>query len=175
MLNKIILSLFVYILIFSNAFATSKIDNVIAERVKAISTIDINYENINQQLINIENHIVGKNTNIEETNSYIKILNQIENQIEEAQQEDKNNLEFVEKRMELLGKQNDSIIEDISISNKRKEFNIEEKILKTKIAKNDLILAKINELEKLILNFRNKTLLDSILIRQNNIIDNFYI
>lgn len=170
MLNKIILSLFVYILIFSNAFATSKIDNVIAERVKAISTIDINYENINQQLINIENHIVGKNTNIEETNSYIKILNQIENQIEEAQQEDKNNLEFVEKRMELLGEQNDSMIEDISISNKRKEFNIEEKILKTKIAKNDLILAKINELEKLILNFRNKTLLDSILIRQNNII-----
>ena len=170
MLNKIILSLFVYILIFSNAFATSKIDNVIAERVKAISTIDINYENINQQLINIENHIVGKNTNIEETNSYIKILNQIENQIEEAQQEDKNNLEFVEKRIESLGEQNDSIIEDISISNKRKEFNIEEKILKTKIAKNDLILAKINELEKLILNFRNKTLLDSILIRQNNII-----
>lgn len=167
---KKIFILLLLLLNSNNLFASSKINKVAAERVKAVSTVEIDYNDLNKQLGEIEKKLLKKDTTIEDTNNYIKILNNIENLINEAKKEDETNLSYVQKRIESLGEKPEDVVEDQTVVNQRKEFLVEENLIRTKISKNDLILTKLNELEELILNFRNQTLLDNILNRQSEVV-----
>ena len=171
MIKKTLLIILFFISSLNITFASYRINKIVADRVKAVSTIEINYDTLNKQLSEIETKLLKKNITIEDTNNYIKILNSVENLINEANKEDETNLNYVKKRIESLGeKPTGNLVEDKVVVNKRKEFAVEENLLKTKITKNDLILAKLNELETLILNFRNQTLLDNILNRQSDLV-----
>lgn len=168
---KKIFILLLVLLNSNNLFASSKINKIAIERVEAVSTVEIDYNNLNKQLSEIEQKLLKRDITVEDTNNYIKILNNIENLINEAKKEDETNLSYVQKRIESLGeKPEDNVVEDQTVVNQRKEFLVEENLIKTKIAKNDLILTKLNELEELILNFRNQTLLDNILNRQSEVV-----
>ena len=168
---KKIFILLLVLLNSNNLFASSKINKIAIERVEAVSTVEIDYNNLNKQLSEIEQKLLKRDITVEDTNNYIKILNNIENLINEAKKEDETNLSYVQKRIESLGeKPEDNVVEDQTVVNQRKEFLVEENLIKIKIAKNDLILTKLNELEELILNFRNQTLLDNILNRQSEVV-----
>ena len=158
-MKKLFLILIFFIFSFNEIFAKSKLDTIVAERIEAVSTVNINYDEINSQLSELEKILLSKNVTVKNTNDYIKILNNIENQILSAKNEDETNLNFVKKRIESLGERpTNNSKEDITLINRINEFDAEEKILKSKIAKNDLILIKIDELEKVVLSIRNRNL-----------------
>ena len=73
-------------------------------------------------------------------------------------------MEFVQKRIEALGPEPaDGSQELEAIAKKRKEFNEEASYQKGQIAEVDVLLAKIDELDALIINVRNSQLLGSLL------------
>ena len=49
-MKKLFLLLIFFIFSFNEIFAKSKLDTVVAERIEAVSTININYDEINSQL-----------------------------------------------------------------------------------------------------------------------------
>ena len=174
-MKKLFLLLIFFIFSFNEIFAKSKLDTVVAERIEAVSTVNINYDEINSQLLELEKILLSKNVTVKNTNDYIKILNNIENQILSAKNEDETNLNFVKKRIESLGERpTNNLKEDITLINRRNEFDAEEKILKSKIAKNDLILIKIDELEKVVVSIRNRNLFENIFSRQANILNSTF-
>ena len=174
-MKKLFLLLIFFIFSFNEIFAKSKLDTVVAERIEAVSTVNINYDEINSQLSELEKILLSKNVTVKNTNDYIKILNNIENQILSAKNEDETNLNFVKKRIESLGERpTNNSKEDITLINRINEFDAEEKILKSKIAKNDLILIKIDELEKVVLSIRNRNLFENIFNRQANILNSTF-
>lgn len=174
-MKKLFLILIFFIFSFNEIFAKSKLDTIVAERIEAVSTININYDDINSQLSELEKILLSKNVTVKNTNDYIKILNNIENQILSAKNEDETNLNFVKKRIESLGERpTNNSKEDITLINRINEFDAEEKILKSKIAKNDLILIKIDELEKVVLSIRNRNLFENIFSRQANILNSTF-
>ena len=174
-MKKLFLILIFFIFSFNEIFAKSKLDTIVAERIEAVSTININYDEINSQLSELEKILLSKNVTVKNTNDYIKILNNIENQILSAKNEDETNLNFVKKRIESLGERpTNNSKEDITLINRINEFDAEEKILKSKIAKNDLILIKIDELEKVVLSIRNRNLFENIFSRQANILNSTF-
>ena len=130
-MKKLFLLLIFFIFSFNEIFAKSKLDTVVAERIEAVSTININYDDINSQLSELEKILLSKNVTVKNTNDYIKILNNIENQILSAKNEDETNLNFVKKRIESLGERpTNNSKEDITLINRINEFDAEEKILK---------------------------------------------
>ena len=137
---KKIFILLLVLLNSNNLFASSKINKIAIERVEAVSTVEIDYNNLNKQLSEIEQKLLKRDITVEDTNNYIKILNNIENLINEAKKENETNLSYVQKRIDSLGeKPEDNVVEDQTFVNQRKEFLVEENLIKTKIAKNDLM------------------------------------
>ncbi len=135
---------------------------------------EISYKDINKQLANIEKDLLNTKAPINSiTSDYIKALNDMQDKTNIAKQQAETNLGFIQKRIEALGEapKDDRVKEAYSISSKRKEFSKEETDVKSKIAEADLILTKIDELEKLILKIRNRALLNNILDRQQNFIN----
>ena len=135
------------------------------------ATTIINYKEINKQLDDIKNGLLKKDVKTKDTTDYLKKLNEIENQISDIKKQDETDLEFLLKKIEALGElPKDGVKEDYTISLKRKDFSKDELKIKTKMTENDLILAKIEELEKLISTTRNKILLNNILDKQIEIV-----
>ncbi len=154
--------------------ATANTNQVVAiSKVDNLTTAEVNYRDINKQLSNIEKDLLNTKAPINSvTSDYIKTLNDMQDRVNAAKQEAETNLGFVQKRIEALGEApKEGAKEPYSISSKRKEFTKEETDVKSKITEADLILTKIDELEKLISNIRNKALLDNILDRQQNFIN----
>lgn len=78
-----------------------------------------------------------------------------------------NEQENVQKKIDVLGENNNN--EAVTISKQRKEFNILFDKNKTKIIEIDIQIAKIEEIHNLILKTRNQQLLNNILVKQSSI------
>ena len=129
-------------------------------------TNEVDYININKDLQKIQDTLTKKDVLVIDTIGYIKTLNTIRDKVADVNDKLKIQIKFVEKKIDALGEAPSDNKEDRVIFSKRKNFLKEENSIKIKIAEGDLILAKIDELEKIILTIRNKKLLNSVFNRQ---------
>lgn len=167
-MNKLLFLIFS--LFLNNSFAQAP-SNAITAKVESVLTKDVDYNSINKEIAAIEDELLKNPSNITITSDYIRSLNGFNSQVLSAKQEAEKNLTFVEKRIGALGElPENGAKETFNISKRRKEFNAEKDLLKSKIAEADLILTKIDEIENIIVNMRNKVLLENILDRQTSII-----
>lgn len=150
---------------FTPAIADDGIDAV--TQVIEANQNSVDYTKISKELEVIENSIRSGEVSQDAMKDYIKSLSTLDGQIQDAKKQSDSELSFVQKRIEALGEepQNDEKEPEL-IAGKRREFNSEANSLKAKIAEFDIVLAKVDELENLILNTRNKELIDNLLDKQ---------
>lgn len=139
--------------------------------VDSISSNEISYQAVNKQLSDIEETLKSGQIPMEKINEDVKLLVNFRSRLIEARKQSDKELQFVQRRLGAIGeapKEGDTELE--VITQKRKEFTNEEAFQKAKIAEADLMLAKIDELDTLIINVRNKELLGNLLVRQSPLI-----
>lgn len=128
----------------------------------------LTYKQINKNLEKIESDLKSGKITIDDTVDYIKQLNRTQNDVSDTKRQDEQDLSVIQRRIEALGdapKEGEKEARDISL--KRVEFSSQVSALRAKIAEADLIITKIDELDNLILQTRNKDLLGNILNRQD--------
>lgn len=129
---------------------------------------EVNYKQINRNLTQIETDLRSGKITIDDTVDYIKSLNKTQSNINDVKRQYEQDLNVVQKRIEALGevpKEGEKEARDITL--KRAEFSSQVSALKAKIAEAELIVAKIDEIDNLILVTRNKDLLGNILNKQD--------
>ncbi|MDD4557058.1 MAG: mechanosensitive ion channel [Alphaproteobacteria bacterium] len=134
-------------------------------------TAMLNYTKVSGELSRLEVALKSGKVTSEETVEYIKNLNEMRGKISEDRKVTESNLSFVQKRIEALGEvPTDGSKEAYSITQKRKIFNDEATSLKSKIIEADVVTAKIDELDNIVLTIRNQELLENILDKQGPLI-----
>ena len=128
----------------------------------------INYSAISQQINALEESLKNGQYTSEVLSNNVKMLNDYRTKLTNARKQNEKELQFVQKRIVALGEETEDEID--SISEKRKEFSDEASQQKALIAETDVMLAKIDELDTVILNIRNKALLGSLLTQTHPLI-----
>ena len=128
----------------------------------------INYSAISQQINALEESLKNGQYTSETLSNNVKMLNDYRTKLTNARKQNEKELQFVQKRIVALGEETEDEID--SISEKRKEFSDEASQQKALIAETDVMLAKIDELDTVILNIRNKALLGSLLTQTHPLI-----
>ncbi len=147
----------------SAEIASGEIDAV-TKVVDSIKSTEINYAEISRRLSTMENQLKSSNAESSELSADVKRLSETRAKLSDAKKQNERELEFVQKRIEALGPEPaDGSQELEAIAKKRKEFNEEASYQKGQIAEVDVLLAKIDELDALIINVRNSQLLGSLL------------
>lgn len=147
----------------SAEIASGEIDAV-TKVVDSIKSTEINYAEISRRLSTMENQLKRSNAESSELSADVKRLSETRAKLSDAKKQNERELEFVQKRIEALGPEPaDGSQELEAIAKKRKEFNEEASYQKGQIAEVDVLLAKIDELDALIINVRNSQLLGSLL------------
>ncbi|MDR1694121.1 MAG: mechanosensitive ion channel [Lactobacillaceae bacterium] len=160
--------IFVLVLLSSNSNAEIEYDAVTGVFESNVNA-EIDYADRSKQFENIENYIKGGQVRNSDLNHYIKILINAKNELSDAKKEVDKNIGFVQKRIEALGDlPEDTEVE--SIAKKRQQFNQEATHYRTELAEVDILLAKINELDALISNTRNRELLGRLFDKQSPLI-----
>ncbi len=159
----ILLSLAVFA--FSPAQAASSVDAY--TEVIGSSDVSIDYNKISKQLAAVEKSLKEGNQSSAVISEYIETLSSTLSSINEDKKQIEKDLQFVEKRIEALGPApEDGTKELSSIAERRKQFNKEASVLKAKISEADILLTKIDELDSMIINYRNTALMEVLLDRQ---------
>ena len=150
------------------------IDTVCAQNIQVDATTkvvdglksdeEINYAEISKQINIMEERIKDGEFNTELLSLNVKTLSEYRANLISARKVYEKDLQFVQKRVDALGEApTEDGVEIESIATKRKEFNDELSMLKAVIVETDVLLAKIDELDVLILNARNQQLLGNLL------------
>ena len=169
LLKCLVLSLL--LLTSSPALAQKPDVDAVTKVVESIkSAEEINYSAISKHLSLIEENLKLGNYNADFLSSSVRELSAYRTKLINARKQNEKELQFVLKRIEALGApaEDGSEIETIAI--KRKEFNDEASLQKAIIAETDVMLAKLDELDALILNTRNQELIGNLLSQQQPII-----
>ena len=145
----------------------------VVESIKSEEEID--YGNISKQLGVLEENLKNGKYNADMLSDSVKNLSDYRAKLTAARKQNEKELQFVLKRIDALGNTDDGI-EVESITAKRKEFNDEASTQKGLIAETDVMLAKIDELDALILNARNQELIGNLLQQEKPLIlpQNFF-
>lgn len=139
--------------------------------VDSINSPEVDFTEINKTLNKTEDMLKSGKISVEEISQTVRLLSDTRAQINESKKQIDKELKFVQKRIEALGEgPKEGETEPEIISQKRKEFNDEAAFQKGKIAEADILLAKIDELDTVIVNVRNKKLLGNLLDRQEPLI-----
>lgn len=176
---KNILKFFLFSLCFFISPLATAADIEIDATTKVVESISaeehLNYGDISQQLANIEENLKNGQYTSDSLSENVKVLSDYRTKLSSARKQNEKELQFVLKRIEALGTPEDGN-EVESITAKRKEFSDEASLQKGLVAEADVMLAKIDELDALILNTRNKALIGNLLSQQNPIIfpQNFF-
>ncbi len=139
--------------------------------VDSLTSEEINYQQTGKQLTEIENTLKSGQISREDISAKVKYLVDIRSRIADAKKQSEKALEAAQKRLELLGeapKEGETELE--VITQRRKEFSKEEAFQKAQVTEADILLAKIDELDVLIVNVRNKELIGNLLVRQEPLI-----
>ena len=125
---------------------------------------------INKTLDTITNRLNKGNTNKEQINEISQTLNQIQSTLSQIRLSYNTKQEAIQKKINTLGPLPDKDQEEPApIATQRQNFNQEADQTKATIIQIDLLLAKIDELNNLILKKRNQQLLNNILVKQSSI------
>lgn len=125
---------------------------------------------INKTLDTISNRLNKGNTDKEQINEISQTLNQIQSTLSQIRLSYNTKQEAIQKKINTLGPLPDKDQkEPTPIATQRQNFNQEADQTKATIIQIDLLLAKIDELNNLILKKRNQQLLNNILVKQSSI------
>ena len=145
--------------------------------VVGTQNVELDYNKISKQLSNVEKSLQSGNQSSSVISEYISTLSATLSSINEDKKQIERDLQFVEKRIEALGPAPEDGAKELpSIAERRKQFNKEASVLRARIAEADILLAKIDELDSQIINYRNTALMEVLLERQNPLIypQNFF-
>ena len=175
-MKKILLSLVGLLLVLSLNFSTQTAcaQTTAAEEILNFAPLD--YKEINKQLSEIETKLKKNKTSPDGLEEYVHDLSQLSSQILNDKKEEEKELQFAEKRLEALGEAPQDGKELQVIADKRKQFTKEVNEYKARVSEADIALAKIDELDTLILEIRNNALLSHLLDKQAPLIypQNFF-
>ena len=153
--------------------AASNPSLVKAQEIDAVTRVvevnrnnDVDFSEMNTHLKNIEDSLKRGNIAQDETKNSSAYLATAENTLLEKKKQLEREEKFVQRRIEALGetpKDGDRELE--IITEKREEFAQEMALQKAKIAEVDILLAKIYELNTLIINAHNKILLGNLMMK----------
>lgn len=165
MLRSILISFFLFFTISTPSFSQD-----ITPFAQEAKIIDL--EQITTQLTKIKSAVEKKTVTKEETIPFIKELSGFHDDLSSVKAQNMTDMNNIQKKITALGSVPAAGEKEASdISNQRKEFNKELDTVKAKIAKIDLTLTKIDEINQLILKTRNQELLDKILIKRNSVLN----
>lgn len=132
---------------------------------------EIDYSDLSRQFENIQDYLKSGQIKTSDLNSYVKMLISSKSELTDAKKEIEKNIGFAQKRIEALGDLPETGGAEIeSIAKKKQQFNQEATYYKAKLAEVDILLAKINELDTLISNTKNRQLLGRFFDRQSSMI-----
>lgn len=130
----------------------------------------LNYTVINSELDKTETDLNAGKISSKDTMKYVKPLNDTQDKISKERQEDAEALDNIRKRLTALGSAPEAgQKEPKDIAQQRKELSVKEDFYKSRLAKADLAITKIEEINSLILKVRNNELLNNILHKQSSI------
>lgn len=139
--------------------------------VDSIQANEINYAEMSRQLSRMEGMLKNGQPMSDTLSEDVKLLSNARTKLLDAKKSNEKELEFVQRRIEALGPEPTDGSQEIEvIAQKRKEFNEEAAYQKGQIAEVDVLLAKIDELDTLIINVRNTELLGNLLNYQQPLI-----
>lgn len=142
--------------------------DAVTEVVELFKTPDINYTETSKKLQKIEDTLKGGRATIQKMSEDVKFLEETRNNLLSARKDIDQELKFVQKRIDALGQEPEDGSKELDIiAQKRTEFKKEEAFQKGKIAEADILTAKIEELNALILDLRNRELLGSLITKQS--------
>ena len=139
--------------------------------VDSIQANEINYVEMSRQLGRMEGMLKNGQSMSETLSDDVKFLSSTRTKLMEAKKRNEKELEFVQRRIDALGPEPTDGSQEIDIiAQKRKEFNEEASYQKGQIAEVDVLLAKIDELDTVLINVRNTELLGNLLNYQQPLI-----
>lgn len=137
----------------------------------SVQAAELDYFDIYNELDKIEKGLNSGKITTKDTSAYLKDLNSTQDNVMQSKNEDAASLENVRKKLTALGPEPENgQKEPRDIAQKRKEFSSQEDKVKSRIAKADLALARIDDINNLILKIRNDTLLNNILHKQSSLL-----
>ena len=141
------------------------------QQAKAETSSDvISIEQANKKLDDITLQLNLNKATKAQTDEFLEFLSSLQNNLISSRQEYISEQETLQKKLNMLGPKPElSANEPKDIMLERKEFSAKADKLKVQIAQIDLLSAKIDEINGLILKKRNQELLDSILVKQSSI------
>ena len=168
-MKKLLSLLLVALLVnVSGAFAADKTSvDAVTELVDVYNTPEINYPKTSKKLQQIEEMLKSGQVSIKQMSEEVSFLDETRGKLMAARKSIEQELTFVQKRIEALGTAPEDGSQELKvIAQKREEFGKEEAYQKGKLAEADVLLTKIDELNALILDIRNKELLGNLLTKQ---------
>ena len=142
--------------------------DAVTEVIDLSSQQEINYPETSKKLQKIENLLKSGQVPIQKMSEEVKFLEDTRGRLMNARKSIDQELKFVQKRIEALGKAPEDGSPELAIvTQKREEYSREEAYQKGKLAEADILLTKIDELNSLILDIRNRELLGSLITKQS--------
>ena len=162
---------FAIALLFASGVSAQKLEvDAVTRVVESLTSNDQpNLGNISKHISAIEENLKNGQFTMDFLSGSVKVLNDYRTKLINARKQNEKELQFILKRIEALGSPEDGI-EVESITAKRREFNDEASLQKGLIAEADVMLARIDELDVLILNVRNREIIGNLLSQQRPLI-----
>lgn len=132
--------------------------------------VPLNPVQVNKKLDSVTKKLQSGKAEKEEISAILQEITDLQNDLQQTRQYFAADLASVQKKLNALGpapEKNES--EPADIAKQRKDFSAKADDCKAQIAQMDLLAARIDEINALILKIRNRRLLDNILVKQNSI------
>lgn len=147
--------------------------NTVDARTFVVSSSEyasMDYAAISKELDTMRENLKSNAISNSDMKKYVSTLGNIRSQAAENKKQLEEELRNINRRIESLGVQPESGEELPQIAEKRKEYNEEAIFQKGRIAENDILIAKADEITSLILVVRKQAMINSLLVYQDPLI-----
>ncbi len=130
--------------------------------------ITTDFPTLNKELNEIEKILKSDQVDNSVISKYVSFFGDIRSQLVENKKQLEDELKNINRRIESLGEMPKEGEEELPIiAEKRKEYNEEAVYQKGRVAENDLLINRVDELTALIIVVRNQALIDNLLVYQD--------
>ena len=130
--------------------------------------LSVDYVTVSKELNRIEDNLKSGKIDTKLINQYVSYLGDVRSRLQEIQPHLEAELKSINRRIESLGEAPSEGVEELPvIAEKRKEYNEEAVYQKGRIAENDLLVNRVDELTGLIVVVRNKVLFGDLFVYQS--------
>ena len=130
--------------------------------------LSVDYVTVSKELNRIEESLKSGKIDTKLINQYVSYLGDVRSRLQEIQPHLEAELKSINRRIESLGEAPSEGVEELPvIAEKRKEYNEEAVYQKGRIAENDLLVNRVDELTGLIVVVRNKVLFGDLFVYQS--------